>query len=118
MVAADDCGDMHLLDLVTGKRMPLPLVASLPLIDRVVRTPTGLITHHQRAGVSDADAVDGLIHKAILVHTPDGGVLVVAIYRQPHHRNQWATARPGDGAWKSAAAPPQHLGESLLPHAL
>jgi hypothetical protein len=28
-------------------------------------------------------------------------VLVVAIYRQPHHRNQWATARPGDGAWKS-----------------
>ncbi|XP_051178769.1 F-box protein KIB4-like [Lolium perenne] len=102
IVAADDRGDMHLLDLVTGKRMPLPPAATLPLVDRVERTPAGLLTlHHQRAGVSGADPVDGLIHKAIPVPTPDGGVLVVAIYRQPHHRNQWATARPGDGAWKS-----------------
>ncbi|RLN40532.1 putative F-box protein [Panicum miliaceum] len=29
--------------------------------------------------------------------------MVLAIYRQLHHRNQWATARPGDRAWKSVA---------------
>ncbi|KQK13584.2 uncharacterized protein LOC100832284 [Brachypodium distachyon] len=98
IVAADDLGDMHLLYLATGRRMPLPHVATLPLVDRVERTPAGLSVHQQRAGVC---CIDGLIHKAVPVPTPDGGILVVAIYRQPHHRNQWATARPGDNSWKS-----------------
>jgi hypothetical protein len=29
--------------------------------------------------------------------------MVLAIYRQLNQRNQWATARPGDRAWKSVA---------------
>ncbi|KAF0910213.1 hypothetical protein E2562_001410 [Oryza meyeriana var. granulata] len=59
--------------------------------------PAGL---HVRHG-GTVSPIDGLIHKAVPVATPDGGLLVVVIYRQVHHRNQWATARPGDRVWKS-----------------
>uniref|UniRef100_A0A0D9VY11 DUF295 domain-containing protein n=1 Tax=Leersia perrieri TaxID=77586 RepID=A0A0D9VY11_9ORYZ len=96
IVAADDRGEMHLLDLVTGKRVaPLPPVISLPLVDAVVEG--GQIRCHGDA----VSRIDGLMHKAVPVPTPDGGILVVVIYRQVQHRNQWATARPGDRAWKS-----------------
>ncbi|KAL6637699.1 hypothetical protein ACP70R_025271 [Stipagrostis hirtigluma subsp. patula] len=99
IVAADDRGQMHLLDLVTGARKPLPPVATLPLVDRVEQGPAGLqVLHRGRVA-----RIDGLIHKAVPVPTPGGGVMVVAIYRQQQHRNQWATARPGDRAWKSVA---------------
>ncbi|XP_062209402.1 putative F-box protein At1g65770 [Phragmites australis] len=96
IVAADDRGEMHLLNLITGKRRPLPPVATLPLIDRV----EGLHVHHHGGGVA---RIDGLIHKTVPVPTPGGGVMVVAIYRHQQHRRQWATARPGDRAWKSVA---------------
>ncbi|KAG2535858.1 F-box protein SKIP23-like isoform X1 [Panicum virgatum] len=96
IVAADDLGEMHLLDPVTGERRPLPLVATLPLVARV----EGLQVHHRGGGVAPVDA---LIQKAVPVPTPGGGVMVVAIYRQLQHRNQWATARPGDRAWKAVA---------------
>ncbi|KAL5218287.1 hypothetical protein ABZP36_018971 [Zizania latifolia] len=97
IVAADDRGEMHLLDLVTGKRRPLPPVLTLPLVDGVECGPEGLRVHHG----GTISRLDGLIHKAVPVPTPDDGFLVVAIFRQVHHRNQWATARPGDRAWKS-----------------
>ncbi|KAK8444346.1 hypothetical protein SEVIR_9G120700v4 [Setaria viridis] len=87
---------MHLLDPVTGGRWPLPPVATLPLVARV----EGLQVQHRGGGVLPVGA---LIQKAVPVPTPDGGVMVVAIYRQLQHRNQWATARPGDRAWKSVA---------------
>ncbi|PAN45445.1 hypothetical protein PAHAL_9G119800 [Panicum hallii] len=96
IVAADDLGEMHLLDPVTGVRRPLPPVATLPLVARV----EGLQVHHRGGGVAPVDA---LIQKAVPVPTPGGGVMVLAIYRQLHHRNQWATARPGDRSWKSVA---------------
>ncbi|BAH92335.1 putative F-box protein At1g65770 [Oryza sativa Japonica Group] len=98
IVAADDRGEMHLLDPVTGKRRALPPVISLPLVDGVEGGPAGLNVRHGGGTVS---RIDGLIHKAVPVPAPDGGLLVVVIYRQVHHRNQWATARPGDRAWKS-----------------
>lgn len=106
IVAADDRGDMHLLDLATGRRAPLPPVAALPLADRVERTPAGLSVHVKRD--PRVYSIDGLIHhentlihKAVPVPTPGGGVMVVVIYLQPRHRHQWATARPGDSTWKS-----------------
>ncbi|RLN42245.1 putative F-box protein [Panicum miliaceum] len=45
IVAADDLGEMHLLDPVTGVRRPLPPVATLPLVVRV----EGLQVHHRAA---------------------------------------------------------------------
>jgi hypothetical protein len=99
LVAADERGNMHLLDLVTGARKHLPPVATLPLVSRVEMGPAGLLVHHRR-GVGP---IDGLILKAVPVPTPGGGVVVVAIYRQQHARNQWATARPSDSAWKSVS---------------
>ncbi|CAN6309661.1 unnamed protein product [Urochloa humidicola] len=95
IVAADDRGEMHILDPVTGGRRPLPPVSTLPLVARV----EGLQVHH-RCGL--VLSVGALILKAIPLPTPGGGVMVVAIYRQ-QQRNQWATARPGDRAWKSVA---------------
>jgi hypothetical protein len=96
IVAADDRGEMHLLDLVSGARKPLPAVATLPLVARV----EALQVQHLGGGVLPIDAV---IQKAVPVPTPGGGVMVLAIYRQLNQRNQWATARPGDRAWKSVA---------------
>ncbi|KAF8681943.1 hypothetical protein HU200_045396 [Digitaria exilis] len=87
---------MHLLDLVTGGRRPLPPVSTLPLVASV----EGLQVQHHGGGVS---AVNVLIQKAVPVPTPCGGVMVLAILRQKNQRNQWATARPGDRAWKSVA---------------
>ena len=66
----------------------------------VVARVEGLQVHHRGGGVGPVDA---LIQKAVPVPTPGGGVMVVSIYRQLHHRNQWATARPGDRAWKAVA---------------
>lgn len=106
IVAADDRGAMHLLDLATGRRAPLPPVSALPLADRVESTPAGLSVHLKRDpcpysidGLIHHD--DSLIHKAVPVPTPGGGAMVVVIYFQQHHRHQWATARPGDSTWKS-----------------
>ncbi|KAJ1293954.1 hypothetical protein BS78_01G109300 [Paspalum vaginatum] len=96
IVTADDRGEMHLLDLVTGARRPLPPVATLPLVARV----EGLQVQLRGGGVLPIHAV---IQKAVPVPAPSGGVMVLAIYRHQHHRNQWATARPGDRAWKSVA---------------
>nr|CAB3493528.1 unnamed protein product [Digitaria exilis] len=96
IVAADDRGEMHLLDLVTGGRRPLPPVSTLPLVASV----EGLQVQHHGGGVSP---VNVLIQKAVPVPTPGGGVMVLAILRQKNQRNQWATARPGDRAWKSVA---------------
>ncbi|TVU45458.1 hypothetical protein EJB05_04945, partial [Eragrostis curvula] len=98
IVAADERGEMHLLDLVTGERKHLPPVATLPLVARVETGPTGIQVRRRGGG---SGPINALILKAVPVPTPGGGVLVVAIYRQ--HRNQWATARPGDSAWKSVA---------------
>ncbi|KAF7047467.1 hypothetical protein CFC21_056393 [Triticum aestivum] len=106
IVAADDRGAMHLLDLSTGRRAPLPPVAALPLADRVERTPAGLTVHLKRD--PRVYSIDGLIHredtlirKAVPVPTPGGGAMVIVIYYPEGHRHQWATARPGDSAWKS-----------------
>ncbi|KAE8786992.1 hypothetical protein D1007_39246 [Hordeum vulgare] len=106
IVAADDRGGMHLLDLFTGRRAPLPPAAALPLVDRVEGTPAGLSVYLKRD--PQAYSIDGLIHhndsliyKAVPVPTPGGGALVAVIYLLPHHRHQLATARPGDSTWKS-----------------
>ncbi|GJN23576.1 hypothetical protein PR202_gb11238 [Eleusine coracana subsp. coracana] len=98
VVAADERGEMHLLDPVSGSRKRLPPVATFPLVARVEAGPAGLLVHRRGGGVGP---IGDMILKAVPVPTPGGGVLVVAIYRQHHHRNQWATARPGDSAWKS-----------------
>lgn len=97
IVAADDRGEMHLLELVTGARGPLPPVGTLPLVARA----EGLQV--QLRGGGGVLPIDAVIQKAVPVPTPSGGVMVLAIYRYQHHRNQWATARPGDRAWKSVA---------------
>ncbi|XP_048573203.1 putative F-box protein At1g65770 [Triticum urartu] len=106
IVAADDRGAMHLLDLATGRRAPLPPVAALPLADRVERTPAGLSVRLKRdPRVYSIDGLihrdDTLIHKAVAVPTPGGGAMVIVIYSPHSHRHQWATARPGDSTWKS-----------------
>ncbi|KAK3149582.1 hypothetical protein QOZ80_3AG0219420 [Eleusine coracana subsp. coracana] len=98
VVAADERGEMHMLDPVSGSRKRLPSVATLPLVARVEAGPAGLLVHRRGGGVGP---IGDMILKAVPVPTPGGGVLVVAIYRHHHHRNQWATARPGDSAWKS-----------------
>ncbi|XP_020194912.1 uncharacterized protein [Aegilops tauschii subsp. strangulata] len=106
IVAADDRGAMHLLDLATGRRAPLPPVAALPLADRVESNPAGLVVHLKRD--PRACSIDGLIHhndslirKAVPVPTPGGGAMVIVIYYPDRYGHQWATARPGDSTWKS-----------------
>nr|ADP02209.1 DUF295 domain-containing protein [Triticum aestivum] len=92
IVAADDRGAMHLLDLATGRRAPLPPVAALPLADRVESNPAGLVVHLKRDP------------RALLHRRPD-----------PPQRQPDPEGRPGAHARRRGDAPGNPLKQSSIP---